>query len=213
MRAIPTNRKRALTIDDLRTIISHYATSHDHDDLLFTCMILTSFFALMRLGELAYPDSKTTQNPSKISKRISVQIHPSFFQFFLPSHKADRFFEGNIIMLPKITTPPAINIFYHFAQYLNSRDDLFPYSSPLWLRKDGSIPTRSFVICRFQLFFAKDVGGQSLRAGGATALAKNGTPPSLIQASGRWSSEAFQIYVRKNPVMIQALLYAHNTTE
>ena len=212
MRAIPTNRKRALTIDNLNTIIHYYATSDDHDDLLFTCVILIGFFALMRLGELAYPDSKTSQNPNKISKRTSVQIHPDFFQFFLPSHKADRFFEGNIIMLPKVT-PNAINLFYHFAKYINSRDDSFPYSSPLWLRKDGSILTRSFMIRRLRLFFANDVGGQSLRAGGATALAENGTAPSLIQASGRWSSEAFRIYVRKNPVMIQALLHAHNTTD
>ena len=166
----------------------------------------------MRLGELAYPDNKTTQNPNKISRRTSVQIHHEFFQFFLPSHKADKFFEGNIIMLPKIT-PDGINLFRYFAQYINSHDITFPYSSPLWLRKDGSIPTRSFFIQRLRLFFTNDVGGQSLRAGGATALAENGTAPSLIQASGRWSSDAFRIYVRKNPVMIQALLHVQNSTD
>ena len=212
MRAIPTNRKRALTIDDLKVILQYYASSNDHDDFLFTCMVLVGFFALMRLGELAYPDNKNIQNPTKVSKRTSVQIQPNFFQFFLPSHKADRFFQGNIIMLPKMT-PTGIDLFHHFAQYLNSRDSAFPYSSPLWLRRDGSIPTRSFVIRRLHLCFTNDVGGQSLRAGGATALAENGTAPSLIQASGRWSSEAFRIYVRKNPVMIQALLHAQNTAE
>jgi hypothetical protein len=212
MRAIPTTRKRALTIENLKTIMVYYAGSKNHDDLLFTCMILVGFFALMRLGELAYPDSKSTQNPNKISRRTSVEVHHEFFQFFLPSHKADKFFEGNIIMLPKIT-PSGINIFRYFAQYLQSRDAFFPYSSPLWLRTDGTIPTRSFVIKRLKIFFTNDISGQSLRAGGATALAENGTPPSLIQASGHWSSDAFRIYVRKNPVMIQALLHAQNTNE
>ena len=47
MRAIPTKRKRALTIDDLHIIMRFYAHSHDHDDFLFTCMILVGFFALM----------------------------------------------------------------------------------------------------------------------------------------------------------------------
>ena len=46
-----------------------------------------------------------------------------------------------------------------------------------------------------------------MRAGGATSLAENGVPPNLIQAIGRWVSSAFQIYIRKNPVLLQALLF------
>ena len=56
-------------------------------------------------------------------------------------------------------------------------------------------------------FFADDVAGQSMRSGGATSLAENGVPPNLIQAIGRWASSAFQIYIRKNPVLLQALLF------
>ena len=58
-----------------------------------------------------------------------------------------------------------------------------------------------------KLFFNSDVAGQSMRAGGATSLAENGVPPNLIQAIGRWASSAFQIYIRKNPVLLQALLF------
>ena len=47
-----------------------------------------------------------------------------------------------------------------------------------------------------------------MRAGGATSLAEHGVPPSLIQLIGRWSSDAFFIYIRKSPVLIQALLYS-----
>ena len=47
-----------------------------------------------------------------------------------------------------------------------------------------------------------DIAGQSLRAGGATMLAEMGFAPHIIQAAGRWSSEAFQIYVRKNPFLL-----------
>lgn len=46
-----------------------------------------------------------------------------------------------------------------------------------------------------------------MRAGGATSLAENSVPPNLIQAIGRWASSAFQIYIRKNPVLLQALLF------
>jgi len=47
-----------------------------------------------------------------------------------------------------------------------------------------------------------------MRAGGATALAESGAPPSIIQATGCWASEAFWIYIRKNPTLIQGLLHA-----
>jgi hypothetical protein len=45
-----------------------------------------------------------------------------------------------------------------------------------------------------------------MRAGGATTLAEAGVSPHLIQAAGRWSSDTFTHYVRKNPFMFQALL-------
>ncbi|KIJ94651.1 hypothetical protein K443DRAFT_110073, partial [Laccaria amethystina LaAM-08-1] len=51
----------------------------------------------------------------------------------------------------------------------------------------------------------------SLRAGGATSLAENGVPPSIIQAIGRWPSDAFKIYILKSPVLIQALLFGQTT--
>ena len=38
-------------------------------------------------------------------------------------------------------------------------------------------------------------------------------PPHLIQAIGRWASPAFQIYIQKNPVLLQALLFRQNTHE
>jgi len=60
-------------------------------------------------------------------------------------------------------------------------------------------------------FFNSDTAGQSLRAGGATSLTENGVPPSIIQAIGRWASDAFKIYICKNPVLIQALPFGQTT--
>jgi len=47
-----------------------------------------------------------------------------------------------------------------------------------------------------------------MRAGGATSLAEHGVPPSIIQLLGRWSSQAFLIYIRKSPALIQAMLFS-----
>ena len=205
LRGVPTKRKRALSMDDLRHVVAHYSNSRSHDDLLFVSQLLTGFFALMRLGELVVPDDSSILDHRKITSRTSVSLSNSDYHFFLPSHKADKFFEGNTIIIQHHNT--TVDPLLHFKAYLSSRDHLFPFSPDLWLRADGSCPSRSFFIQRLKLFFNADIAGQSMRAGGATSLAEKGVPPHLIQAAGRWASLAFQIYIRKNPVLLQALLF------
>jgi hypothetical protein len=206
LRGSPTVRKRALTIADLNTVCVSYFHNPTHDDLLFCTQLSVGFFALMRLGELTWPEDKDLRNPRKLIKRNSVVITNDSFQFFLPGHKADKFFEGNTIILR--TNPFPCNPMSLFRMYLRSRDHLFPLSPPLWLKSDGTVPTRSFFMRRLHLFFEKDVGGQSMRAGGATSLAENGVAPHIIQGIGRWASGAWQIYIRKHPVLLQAMLHA-----
>jgi hypothetical protein len=169
LRGVPTNRKRALTLDDLHRVIIFYSRSPSHDDRLFVAQILTGFFSLMRLGELVVPDDKSLFDHRKITSRTSVSLSDDDYRFFLPGHKADRFFEGNIIIVQKHHV--TINPLFFFKSYLSSRDRLFPFSSDLWLRADGSRPTRSFFIRRMKLLFNSDVAGQSMRSGGATSLA------------------------------------------
>jgi hypothetical protein len=98
-----------------------------------------------------------------------------------------------------------------FTKYLSLRDRLFPFRAELWLTSKGTIPTRSWFLRILHRHLSGNIGGQSLRAGGATALAEAGIPPHLIQAIGRWSSEAFNIYIRKHPVLLAALLYGPST--
>ena len=207
LRGKAVTRKRALTFSDLYTVLQKLSNSVNHDDLLFKSMLLTGFFALMRLGELTFPDAIKLRNWKKVTKQSSVNTTDDQYEFHLPSHKADPFFEGNHVI---IKTHQYCNIdpLSHFKSYLASRDHLFPLASPLWLTSKGLVPTRQFFIKRIRSYFDKDVAGQSMRAGGATSLAENGVPPSLIQLIGRWSSDAFFIYIRKSPVLIQALLYS-----
>ena len=209
LRGVATKRKRALTFSDLELVVNTLQNSHSHDDLLFIAMLLTGFFALMRLGELSFPNDRQLQNWRKVTKRSSVKLTDDQFEFHLPSHKADPFFERNHIIV-KRQQYCNIDPLSFFRTYLHSRDNLFPLASPLWVTSKGTVPTRSFFMSRMKRFFDKDVGGQSMRAGGATSLAEHGIPPSLIQFLGRWSSDAFLIYIRKSPVLIQALLYSHH---
>jgi hypothetical protein len=206
MRGTATVRKHALTLDDLQLVVSHYLLSHLHDDLLFVAMLLTGFFGLLRLGEMTFPDEASLRNWRKVTRRNTVTVLRDRYEFLLPGHKADRFFEGNRIIIPANCF--RLHPLHHFSQYLVSQDSIHPVASPLWLTEERSIPTRSFFINRLQLLFERDVAGQSMRAGGGTALAEHGVSPSIIQASGPWASETFLVYIHKNPTLLQCFLSA-----
>jgi hypothetical protein len=172
-------------------------------------MIFTGFSALLRLAEMAFPDNLKVQNYKKVTLRHTVDISPTSYSFLLPGHKADRFFEGNTIIIQKDFGCPQTDPHKIFTRYLSSHDSLHPFKPDLelWLRQSGKVPTRSWFMRQLGKFFPKNIGGASMRAGGATALAETGVAPHIIQAIGRWASSTFQIYIRKNPVILQALLY------
>jgi hypothetical protein len=201
----PVKRKTPLSHANLLLILDSIVSEPTHDELLFAALILIGFYALMRLGELVFPDKKILRNYRKIALRHSVSIFNDRFSFFLPSHKGDRFFEGNTILVQKHDTPT--DPYNPFVAYLKSRDHRFPLHPELWLTSNGRVPTRHWFMSRLRAFFPTDIAGQSMRSGGATSLAEAGADLATIQAVGRWSSDAFKIYIRKHPVLIHAVLF------
>ena len=201
----PVKRKTPLSHANLLLILDSMLSSPSHDQLLFAVLVLTGFHALMRLGELVFSDRKNLCNYRKISLRHSVSVLLGQYSFFLPSHKGDRFFEGNTILVQRLNT--LTDPYGPFLAYLNSRDNHFPLHPELWLTSHGQVPTCSWFISRLRAFFPNEIAGQSLRSGGVTSLAEAGADLATIQAAGRWSSDAFRIYIRKNPVLIHAVLF------
>lgn len=201
----PVKRKLPLAKHHLLQVINTLKSDPTYDDILFTAMLLTGFHALLRLGEMTFPDKVAMRNYRKISLRPSVSISENKYSFFLPSHKGDAFFEGNTIIIQRL--PTDTDPMRAFIAYLKKRDQKFPFNPELWLRNSGSVPTRAWFMLRLRRFFPAEIAGQSMRAGGATSLAEAGVLPSVIQAIGRWASNTFQIYIRKNPVLLQALLH------
>lgn len=201
-------RKRPLSRSDLESLAPFYRSSTSYDDQLFFSLLLTGFHGLMRLGELVWPDQKKLRDYRKVICRNTVRLNHASYQFYLPGHKADRFFDGNDVIIQ--STHTFDDPFSPFLSYLNNRDKLFPFRPELWLKRDGTIPTRSWFMRRLRRHFPDDIGGHSLRAGGATALAEAGIPPYIIQAIGRWTSEAFQTYIRRHPVLLAVLLFSRH---
>ncbi len=120
LKAHPVTQKRALTISDLHVLLTFYKTLTFHDDLLFLSLFLTAFFGLMWLGELVFSDDKTLRDWRKITRRSSVIVAPGHYEFTLPAHKADRFFEGNRILICGKRFGFQTQLF--FTSYLHSQD-------------------------------------------------------------------------------------------
>jgi hypothetical protein len=162
----------------------------------------------MWLGELVNSDATVLQNFRKSIRRLSVKFsndpcpHASFF---LPTHKADRFYEGLSIVLEKYEGD--LDTLQVFKNYITLCDSKFTHLPDLWLHESRKLPLCSWFIPQLRAVINDpNVAGHSLRSGGATALALAGMPLEHIRLIGRWSSEAFLIYLRQNPIWIQGTL-------
>ena len=207
LRGTEQRRVDAISIDQVRDAVGSLGESTHHDDRLFLAIFLTAFFGLMRIGELCWPDRTELQDPRRLTWRHTAQLTDNSYNFVLPASKTDRYYEGARIVIQRLDGVE--NPVTPFARYVDARDTAFPYHPELWLRLDGTVPKYSWFSSRLASLFpdAPNVGTHSLRAGGATRMAELGASSDLIQAAGRWSSETFKIYIRKNPVILQSMLF------
>ena len=203
----PTKRKSPLSIAQLQSLTVDLANSPHHDDMLFLSMINTGFPGLLRLGEMAVSDNPHLRNFQKVVLRSSLVWVGVDFEFLLPAHKTDTTFEGNRVHIARIIGAPDPKPI--MVNYIRSRDRLFPLHPQLWLCANGFSPTRSWFLRRLSQYCPADIAGQSMRAGGATALAQAGASGDLIRGAGRWSLGTFEQYIRKNVVVLHALILGH----
>ncbi|KIJ41552.1 hypothetical protein M422DRAFT_172196, partial [Sphaerobolus stellatus SS14] len=136
----PTNRKRALTHEDLLVITGHLATNPSYEDHLFIAMLLTGFFSLLRLGELNFPDNVRKCSFKKITMHHTLSLKTTHFSFILPYHKADCFYAGNIVIIEALPHSP-IDPLLHMLSYLSECDSSFLLLPTLWLTLQGLPPT------------------------------------------------------------------------
>jgi hypothetical protein len=85
--------------------------------------------------------------------------------------------------------------------YVALRDKYHPHNAALFVRQDGSVPTKRWFLAHLLRVVGRGFSGHSARAGGATFYARLGIPGDIIQGIGRWSSGAWKMYVRDNPAV------------
>ena len=141
----------------------------------------------------------------KSMKCFNVSLSPVSAELLLPGHKADRFFNRSQLLI--LRDRDNFATYDHFVRYLTLRDSKFPWHPELWLKSDGTIPTRRWFTGRMRKHFSSDISGHSLRAGGASALAAAGVSDDHIRLLGRWSLDAYQLYLRQHPY-----IFIHNSS-
>ena len=198
IRADPVLRKLPLRLEHLSLFVARAKSSKSYDDLLFATILSCCLYGCHRSGELVQKNSNSLFDWRKIIKRSSLIFDRDRVQYRLPYHKGDPFYRGTDVLFTSqnIADPVAL-----LAEYSKLRDIRHGAAASLFLREDGSQPTRSWYDSIFFSVLDHSFGGHSPRAGGATFYASLGLTEDIIQALGRWSSAAWKIYIRENPTI------------
>ena len=151
-------------------------------------------------------DNLKLQSMHKAVKWYTVTFHeePHHISFKLPMHKADCLYKGSTIVIEQHNSD--LDPLMILRQYLDSHDRLHKWHPLLWLCESGTPLSWSWYIQHLRKHFSHEYAGHSLRSGRATTLALANISADWIHLAGWWSSDTFQIYIRKNLVLLNAII-------
>ena len=171
IRADPVRRKLPLRPSHLEAFRCVAFRTGTYDDLLFAVLLSCCFYACHRSGELVWQNQKELQDWRKVIKRASLHFSHGRAGYRLPYHKADRFYRGTDVLFTRQDVADPVTLLQEYAGW---RDAHHGGKTALFLREDGTIPTRSWFDSKFFALLDRQFGGHSARAGGATFYASLG---------------------------------------
>ena len=160
----------------------------------------------MRAGEFTARDTSTTPTIQVSDVAVDSHIHPTVLRVFLAKAKTDPFGKGVNIWLGR--TGCAICPVVAILNYIRVRPQ---GQGPLLVLQDGSSFTKGWFIKRVReaLRLAgidpRAYAGHSFRIGAATTAVAAGVPAYTIKMMGRWSSEAYTLYIREPACALAAV--------
>ena len=167
------------------------------DHVMFWAACCIGFFGFLRAGEFTVnapfdPRLHLTLDDFQLDSLSA----PTIIRLRIKCSKTDPFRQGCFIYLGQ-GRPPLCPVAASLA-YLNLRG---PEPGPLFRYANGSPLSRQQLSTSLQsILRSAGVSGQysghSFRIGAATTAAQRGIPDHLIKTLGRWSSDAYQTYIR-----------------
>ena len=196
-------QKLAITMDIMDRMRRFVYHTMNYDNVLIWASMTLAFYGCLRCSEFTVPDK------AKFVPTINLTVGDVLFdqtpeglnyvQISIKRSKTDKKNSGVQIKLGCTETKVcAYCAMSHYLQLRGSSNNL----DPLFIFSNQCILTRSLFIrqTRFALSLinlpAEEYSGHSFRSGGATTAAAAGLADWEIKVLGRWSSEAYQRYIR-----------------
>ncbi|KAI2666821.1 hypothetical protein H4Q32_026527 [Labeo rohita] len=171
-------------------------------DRTLECMFLLAFFGFLRCSELA--PSTSAFNPAIHPSLSDISAHtPDSLIYTLKKSKTDQFGKSCPIYIFRLNS--FISPFEPISEYVLSRyaNNSSP-QEPLFLTENGKMATRFWFNKHFlKVLSASGISPEhyslhSFRIGAATTAASAGISDETTRVMGRWSSEAYRLYIHNN---------------
>ncbi|KAG2746292.1 hypothetical protein P692DRAFT_20739532 [Suillus brevipes Sb2] len=213
----PDSSKQPKRIPFTVNILSSIHTAinpEDHRDAAIFACLTTTFYAVARLGEFTVP-AINAFNPSKhitcanVSKAFDRNGLP-VTKFHIPSTKTSPINgEDAFWAAQEGPSDPLAALENHFR--INpAGEDVHLFA---WKHSKGMRPLSKKELMKRLASIARDANlpdlkGHGLRIGGTLEYLLRGIPFEVVKSMGRWSSDAFTIYLREHAVVIAPYIQA-----
>ena len=194
--------------DDLMLVIWQSLDLHLPDHCMFWAACSLGYFGFLRASEFTVPNLPSFSSSLHLGVQdISVDSPsaPSCMRVRIKGSKTDPFRKGCFIHIGVGRRP--LCAVRAVMNYLALRGDA---PGPLFLLQNGQPLSRNILTDWLRQIMASarvpgNFSSHSFRIGAATVAARNGVPDHLIQSMGRWSSNAYQLYIRTPAEALAAL--------
>ena len=191
----PSSTRLPIT-DDLMLIIWQSLDLGLPDHMMFWTACSLGYFGFLRASEFTVPTLSSFSSYLHLSAQdivVDSPSAPSSMRIRIKGSKTDPFRKGCFIHIGLGRYP--LCAVHAMMTYLAARGDAL---GPLFLFANGQPLTRTSLTdwLRQIMTSARIPGNFSSRIGAATVAARSGIPDHLIQTMGRWSRNAYQLYIR-----------------
>ena len=193
----PEAQRLPITSDTLMIIFRSLDLS-TFDHCMFWAACNLAFFGFLRSAKFTVPNLASFSPALHLSiGDISVDsdTNPSCLRVRIKASNTDPFRKGCFVHIGRGRFP--LCALQAVLAYLAVRGNS---GGPLFFFQDGRPLSRAVLTARLREILAGagvagNISSHSFRIGAATVAARNCIPDHLIQALGRWSSNAYQLYI------------------
>ena len=197
-------RSPEVTLEELTSACSQLSNSFNHRVL--RAIICCLWHGLGRVYELVYsPTDCAKKTPISIG-HVSPIPHGGY-SVLIPHPKIKKGYDQHLVLLPRNDSSCPVRAIDSLLALLQGK----PRDTALWRLTNGSLVDRAWLNSQFEVFFDHPIDCSSFRAGGATHQVAIGTSSEVIRNLGRWTSQAWELYIRSHPTMLSNTLAEPNT--